>query len=141
VSIGQGPLQAPSVFNFFSPFYAPPGEIREAGMVAPEFEMATEFMNTETTNMFYSFCFGFNSQTPGLKPDDVYIDINDEIAVATNAAALIDKVDDRLLGGAMSNVLREELGRMLNEIPADDRINRAASVIYIVATSPEFAVQ
>ena len=24
---GQGPLQSPSVFNFFSPFYAPPGEI------------------------------------------------------------------------------------------------------------------
>ena len=28
VVFGQGPLQSPSVFNFFSPFYAPPGEIR-----------------------------------------------------------------------------------------------------------------
>ena len=27
VDFGQGPLQAPSVFNFYSPFYAPPGEI------------------------------------------------------------------------------------------------------------------
>ena len=27
----QGPLQSPSVFNFFSPFYAPPGEITDAG--------------------------------------------------------------------------------------------------------------
>ncbi|MDX1563517.1 MAG: DUF1800 domain-containing protein, partial [Gammaproteobacteria bacterium] len=28
IFFGQGPLQSPSVFNFFSPFYAPPGEIR-----------------------------------------------------------------------------------------------------------------
>ncbi|MDX1507123.1 MAG: DUF1800 domain-containing protein, partial [Woeseiaceae bacterium] len=27
ILLGQGPLQSPSVFNFFSPFYAPPGEI------------------------------------------------------------------------------------------------------------------
>ena len=26
---GQGPLLSPSVFNFFSPFYAPPGEISD----------------------------------------------------------------------------------------------------------------
>ncbi|MFQ6004945.1 MAG: DUF1800 family protein, partial [Woeseia sp.] len=30
VVFGQGPLQSPSVFNFFSPFYAPPGEIRNS---------------------------------------------------------------------------------------------------------------
>ena len=37
--IGQGPLQAPSVFNFFSPFYAPPGEIANQGLVAPEMQV------------------------------------------------------------------------------------------------------
>jgi uncharacterized protein (DUF1800 family) len=141
LSIGQGPLQAPSVFNFFSPFYAPTGEFRASALVAPEFEIATEFLNTETTNVFYTFCFGFNSQTPGLKPDDVYIDINPEVEIATDAAALIDMVDGRLLGGSMSTTLRNELGRLLSEIPPDDRINRAASAIFIVASSPEFAVQ
>ena len=39
---GQGPLQSPSVFNFFSPFFAPTGEIRNSGLVAPELEIATE---------------------------------------------------------------------------------------------------
>jgi hypothetical protein len=91
--------------------------------------------------VFYTFCFGFNSQTPGLKPDDVYIDINPEVEIATDAAALIDMVDGRLLGGSMSTTLRNELGRLLSEIPPDDRINRAASAIFIVASSPEFAVQ
>ena len=39
----------------------------------------------------------------------------------------------------MSTTLRAELGRLLSAIPSkNDRINRAASTIYIVATSPEF---
>ena len=33
ILFGQGPLQSPSVFNFFSPFYAPTGEIRNSGLV------------------------------------------------------------------------------------------------------------
>ncbi|MDJ0919150.1 MAG: DUF1800 domain-containing protein, partial [Woeseiaceae bacterium] len=39
---GQGPMQSPSVFNFFSPFYAPPGEISDSSLVAPELQIATE---------------------------------------------------------------------------------------------------
>ena len=31
MDFGQGPLTAPSVFNFFSPFYAPPGTIGDGG--------------------------------------------------------------------------------------------------------------
>ncbi|MDH3644878.1 MAG: DUF1800 domain-containing protein, partial [Gammaproteobacteria bacterium] len=50
VVFGEGPLQSPSVFNFFSPFFAPPGEIRDGGLVAPELEIATEYQNTFVTN-------------------------------------------------------------------------------------------
>jgi hypothetical protein len=71
----------------------------------------------------------------------VYIDIDDEVAVANDAKTLIDTVDGRLLGGTMSTILRDELGRLLSEIPPEDRINRAAAAIYLVASSPEFAVQ
>ena len=53
----QGPLQSPSVFNFFSPFYAPPGEIADAGLTAPELQIATEFRNTLVTNYFYAQVF------------------------------------------------------------------------------------
>ena len=38
-NIGQGPLGAPSVFNFFLPDYAPPGPITNAFKVAPEFQI------------------------------------------------------------------------------------------------------
>ena len=41
-STGQTPLRAPTVFNFFEPGYALPGEIAQAGLVSPEFQIATE---------------------------------------------------------------------------------------------------
>ncbi|NJL31386.1 MAG: DUF1800 domain-containing protein [Phycisphaerales bacterium] len=39
---GQFPLSAPSVFNFYKPDFAPIGEVRNAGLVAPEFQIATD---------------------------------------------------------------------------------------------------
>lgn len=38
-SLGQGPLHALTVFNFFSPDYSPPGPIAAAGLVAPEMQI------------------------------------------------------------------------------------------------------
>ena len=38
-NIGQAPLSAPSVFNFFLPEYAPPGDITQQYKVAPEFQI------------------------------------------------------------------------------------------------------
>ena len=41
-SIGQTPLQAPSVFNYFLPDYSPSGSVSTNGVKAPEFQIATE---------------------------------------------------------------------------------------------------
>ncbi len=38
-AIGQQPLQAPSVFNWYTPDFAPAGEIASAGLAAPEFKL------------------------------------------------------------------------------------------------------
>jgi uncharacterized protein (DUF1800 family) len=139
--IGQGPLQAPSVFNFFSPFYAPPGEIRDAGLVAPELEIATEYQNTSFTNIMAIQCFGRNSRSPGLRPEDVVIDIGAEVAVAANTAALVDLVANKLLGGQITAALRAEAARVVGLIPPTDTVNRAAESVYLIVTSPEYALQ
>lgn len=41
-SIGQTPLQAPTVFNYFLPDYSPAGTLSTNGLNAPEFQLATE---------------------------------------------------------------------------------------------------
>ncbi len=140
-SLGQGPLQSPSVFNFFSPFYAPPGEIRDAGLVAPELEIANEYQNTSLTNTLRTYTFNRNSRTPGLAPEDIVIDIEAEMAVAADANALVNLVADKLLAGQISAPLRTEMLNLVNRYAATDGRNRAAQAVYSVVTSPEFALQ
>ena len=145
IIFGQGALQSPSVFNFFSPFYAPPGEIRDNGLVAPELAIATEYLNTWVTNYAFYQTFLWNHATDpsseGITADTVLIDFAAEMAVAANADALIDMVADKLLAGQMSGTLRAEISGMLQLIPADQGLLRAADTIYLVVTSPEYAYQ
>lgn len=142
---GQGPLQSPSVFNFFSPTYSPPGELRDAGLAAPELEIANEYQNTVLTNRFATQALSRNSRSAGVRADDVVIDIGEEIAIAPDTAGLVATVDRKLLASEMSPVLRDELTQLLNRLSATDddlaRTRRAAQAVYFVIASPEFAVQ
>ena len=141
ILFGQGPLQASHVFNFFSPFFAPPGEIRNASLVAPELQIATEYLSTQFTNFMFFQCFGLNQTNTQLNDDDIYIDFSEEMAVAADVDALIDMVADKLLAGNISDPLRQEIAGMLALIPPGEPALRAAETIYFVVTSPEFAYQ
>jgi len=147
--IGQGPLQAPSVFNFFSPFHAPPGEILDQGLVAPEAQLATEYLTTLLTNYFFilSFCYntapvqGCPAVPPALAPDLVVIDTGPERAVAADSAALVQRIADRLAGGAISPALRAEARSMVDRVPATEPSLRVAEALYLISTAPELALQ
>jgi uncharacterized protein (DUF1800 family) len=143
---GQGPGQSSSVFNFFSPFYAPPGEIANANLVAPELQLATEYLNTQVTNFFWTQAIARTTAQTNLGPDIMFIDTRAEQAVAADSAALLDRVADRLLGGAsqMSATLRSEARALIDRTAAGTAAGnntRVADAIYLVVTSPEFALQ
>ncbi len=140
-AFGQGPLQSPSVFNFFSPFYAPPGEIADAGMTAPELQIANEYQNALVTSYFYQQAFLRHSRDRGLSDNEVYIDIEEEAALARDADALIDRVAEKLLGGRISTSLRTETRNIVEGRSQDDATGRVAEAIYLVVSSPEFAHQ
>ncbi len=141
IFFGQGPLQSPTVFNFFSPYYAPPGEIRDSSLVAPELEIATEYQNTLFTNYMFHQAFVLNQTNGALEEDDVYINFEEEMGIAGDINALIDMVAGKLLGGEISNTLRQEITGMLQRIPETDTAIRAAETIYFIVTSPEYAYQ
>ena len=144
IIFGQGPLQASHVFNFFSPFYAPPGEIRNSGLVAPELQIATEYQNTFVSNYFFLLAFDWNSAKQDPDPDDVLIDISAELDVAGDTDALVDMVAAKLLAGDISTTLRDETANMIERIraavPGND-VALVAEAIYFVVSSPEFAYQ
>jgi len=147
--IGQGPLQAPSVFNFFSPFYAPPGEILDQGLVAPEMQLATEYLNSLITNYFFvlSYCYntapvqGCPPVPPELQRDLVIIDTAPERALAADPQALVSRIADRLAGGSISATLRAQAIAMVEAVPATEVSLRVAEALYLMSSSPEFALQ
>lgn len=142
VAIGQGFLQAPSVFNFFSPFYAPPGDLQSRGLVAPELQIATEYLNTTITNVFYAQAFVRNSENlADLGENDVYIEISEEMAVADDVDALIALVADKLLGGEISTTLESGIRQVLAQTTETQSVPRVAETIYQIASSPEYALQ
>jgi len=129
------------VFNFFSPFYSPPGEIRDSGLVAPELQIASEYQNTYVSNFWFFQTFGLNQTNPDLQEDDIFIDISEEMAVAADADALVDMIADKLLAGEISSPLRQEIINIMSLIPDSEAALRAAEAIYLVVSSPEFAYQ
>ena len=140
-TFGQGPLTAPSVFNFFSPFYAPPGPIEDQELVAPELQLATEYQNTQIANFFYVQAFRRTTRSSGADPEDVVIDIDPDLHFAPTPASLVASVANRLLGGEISDSLREEVERQVDRVGAWDERQRVSEAIWLIATSPEYAVQ
>ena len=146
---GQGPLQAPSVFNFFSPSYSPPGEIAEQGLVAPELQIATEYLDTLLANYLFvqTFCYtsspvtGCPAVRPEIRPDLVFIDVSAENALANDPAALCDRIAQKLLGGPPSAALQTEARAAVERAPATIAGLRVAEALYLVSTSPEYATQ
>ncbi|MEO6081264.1 MAG: DUF1800 family protein [Steroidobacteraceae bacterium] len=139
---GEGPGLSPSVFNFYSPGYAPPGEIQAQGMVAPEMQLATEYLNTQVTNYFWTQANSrTTAQSAGLNVDDMFIDTSEEIAVAADSEALVNRVAERLLGGAatLSPVLKAQAKAQIERSTSTN--TRVADAIYLLAVSPEYMVQ
>ena len=141
---GQGPQLSPSVFNFFSPFYAPPGEISNGNLVAPELQLATEYLNTQVTNFFWTVAIARTTAQTTLTADTVFIDTTNEVSLAADSEALVNRVAEKLLGGAanMSQTLKDQTKAQVDRTAAATGTNtRVADAIYFIVTSPEFALQ
>jgi hypothetical protein len=82
-----------------------------------------------------------NSSKTALSASAVVIDISDEIAVAGNADALVQVIADKLFGGTISPTLAAEARAAALRIAATKPAIRVADALYLVVTSPEFAVQ
>jgi hypothetical protein len=63
------------------------------------------------------------------------------MAVAGNPDALVQRMADRLLGGAISPTLATQARAAILRNPATKPAARVTEALYLVATSPEFAVQ
>ncbi|HEX4961677.1 MAG TPA: DUF1800 family protein [Thermoanaerobaculia bacterium] len=136
-STSETPLHATSVFNFFEPGYALPGEIAQAGLVSPEFQIATETTVVGTANLYRALLGNSTRSGPfifNLAPFQSPQVANDE--------ALLDRIDQLLFADAMSDPTRSTLRSAL----ADPDFPRAAdqrvlTLLWLASLTPESVVQ
>jgi uncharacterized protein (DUF1800 family) len=150
----QSPLFSPSVFNFFAPDHAPAGTLAEAGLVAPEMQVITaNFAIHMTNDLAGRIYWGYR----GGPMDD--LDARARVIAlerweqlirplpGTSEAPpgtldqLIERFDVLLLGGSMSAPLRQRIRTRMFSISADDTLLRVQNALYLIAASPEYAVQ
>ena len=139
---GQRPLGADTVFNFFEPDYQQPGAIANAGLFSPEFQTLNESTIVSTANSLYSYGYSSYvgmSNPPANRP---LLDISPLTSLGTDYAAMVDEANRRMLYGTMSSGMRTALINALSHMDGNvSTSERARSIIYLVAISPEFAVQ
>lgn len=140
--IGQTPLSAPSVFNFYRPGFVPPGSaIATAGLVAPELQINTESQVTSYLN----FMRGVVEEGYGAdNSKDVRCSYATEMALAANPVALIDRVDLLLTGQRLSLATRNAMRTAIESVPTtatDAARTRARIAVFLALCSAEFLVQ
>jgi hypothetical protein len=137
VDFGQRPVSSPTVFNFFLPDHQPTGEIADAGLFAPEFQIITAVTAITSANELRSQVQNVMNGDP-IEALEVRLDLHDEIAIAPDARALIDRLDLLLMARTMSAPMKEVLLSVLERVP--DPEARAKLAILLVAISPEYTV-
>jgi uncharacterized protein (DUF1800 family) len=134
--LAQMPLNAPTVFNFFEPTWAQPGQIASRGLVSPELKLVDETSAFGTPNFLRAVLFD------GIADDDTTITLNwGELtqAAASSDAALLDRVNLLFYAGRMAAETRAALAAALADpdFPTDEP-DRVKTLIWMVSLTPEF---
>ncbi|HVJ62920.1 MAG TPA: DUF1800 family protein [Tahibacter sp.] len=153
-SHNQSPLLSPSVFNFFSPSYTPGGVLANTGLVAPEMQIITanfaiRLANDINGRVYFAYRGG---PMGGLSNTVREIDLDGRVqsirpvpgsteAPEGSIDRLINRCAELLLGGQITPALRTRIRERVLSIDADDPLRRVQNVIYLISTSPEYAVQ
>lgn len=156
-SLGQSPLRSPSVFNFFRPGYIPPSSALAAtNTTAPEFQL----VNETTVGGYLNFMQdvmrnGFRSYIDPSVPQAVYPAANgyklhsaatytSELALATDAAALVKRVNLLMAAGQVSDANQALMITAITSMPmtsADQKLDRVCAAVLMVMACSEYLIQ
>ena len=141
-NMGQQVLYAPSVFNYFSPFY----RIQSNGVTAPEFQILNASSAIARLNFVY---FAVTRGTGG----NLKVDLSGFAALSSaivtdpktniSSSPLIDAISQALYRGEMPAEVRSLLVTLTGEL-AQQKASpalMAQTLIYFAAIAPEYQVQ
>lgn len=137
-SLGQTPLDSPTVFNFFSPDFVQPGLLASAGLYAPEFQITTASTAVSVANSLYGAIY--TPATPGAST--IVLDLSALTSEASNPAALVGTANLLLCGGNMTQATQQNILSGLKGLPQSAQAqDKAQFVLELTATSPDAAIQ
>lgn len=142
-SLGQSPLRAPSVFNFYRPGYVPANTaIATNALVAPEFQIVTEVSVAGYINFMASAIGSVN----GLN-NDVKATYTRELAIVSDTAALLNRLSLLLSGNQLSDTTKATIKAALDATTVTDtsaladKERRVYLATLLVFASPDYLVQ
>jgi uncharacterized protein (DUF1800 family) len=146
-SLGQTPMQAVSVFNFYRPNYIPPNSSAAAqGLVAPELQLSNEVSVAGYRNYLNSWLVPRSDR-------DIQPNFSSEIALADNPGALVDRLNLLLMSGQMGADMRTRIVDAVTDraLPAATATNatdianakreRVSIAVLLIMASPDYLVQ
>ena len=155
--LGQSPLRAPSVFNFFRPGFVPPSTALAATQSpAPEFQLVNEttvggYLNYMQNVIRYGIFCG-DPAVPFVASNQTYVpDVTAsyalELALVTDANALVNRLNLILCAGQLSAGNQATLVAALNGTPvtaassANQKLDRVGAAVLLVMASADYLVQ
>lgn len=137
-TLGQSPLLAPSVFNFFSPNYRPAGAIAAAGLVAPEFQITTEASVAGALNFLVDVIQGGGI---GWGDGRLTFDWAPWETAAAGSVALVDRLDAVFCQRQMSAATRTRLQALIEAVPASQARRRVKTALTFLSMAPDHVIQ
>lgn len=140
--LSQGPLRAPSVFNFFTPDYAPVGDLARAGLFAPEMQIHTDTTALSVPNRLSVYSFSNWGDPADREADSIALDIEDWVPLYETPEVILDEIDLLLCAGSLSDADRARILQAVADLPSWVSPRQGiSSMIYLVVTNPAAAVQ
>lgn len=135
--LGQSPLRAGSVFNFFRPGYVPPNTaFANTGKVAPEFQIINESTVAGYLNFMQNVVrAGFADVTPTYTT---------ELTLVADPDALVDRLNLLLCAGQLSAATLSTIKTAIASISVttvSGQQNRLYAAVLLTMASPQYLVQ
>lgn len=156
-AVSQGVLTAPSVFNFYLPEYQPNGAISDADLFAPEFQIHTSATSINFINLAYDWFINdyygevathagntsHNSPSYALTDldpaDYLYLDLEEEYNMASDAPALVERMNLILSGGLFSADTKNAIIQAVEQL--SDPIEKVKAALFLSFIAPEYSIQ
>ena len=157
-SLSQSPMESATVFNFYDPDFAYPGSLALNGVSTPEFQLTSDTNTMLLTNFLEQGVLqsGLSDGRTSFRSGSgaIVLDMS-SLMTATNTsnanlgANIIDKLNRELMGGTMSQAMRDAINAYVANTsnfayttPTSTQMrDRLRAIVHLIITSTEFAIQ